>query len=171
MTKHESRPSETAGILLPWTRSCLVCGQDNPFGLRARSYKVGATVQLPFRSRREYAGWSNVMHGGFVATVLDEVMTWAAILGSAKPCFAADFTVRIQLPLPADLDCIAHARMLQNRRRVFDTEAWLQDANARVYARATGRYMPVPAEQFPHFQADFVTSAECLDVSAIFDGL
>lgn len=168
MRAPESQPSTASRILLPWTRSCLVCGQDNPLGLRARSYKVGETVQLPFRSRQEYAGWSNVMHGGFVATVLDEVMTWAAILGSSKPCFAADFTVRMQETLPADLDCIAHARMLQNRRRIFDTEAWLEDTNGHVYARASGRYLPVPAGQFAHFRADFVTTPECLDVQTIF---
>lgn len=170
MTAREPGQS-AASILLPWTRSCLVCGQDNPIGLRARSYKVGDTVQLPFRSRKEFAGWSDVMHGGFVATVLDEVMTWAAILGSAKPCFAADFTVRMQETLPAELDCIAQARMLQNRRRIFDTEAWLEDDAGRVYARATGRYMPVPVAQFPHFQADFVSTPECLDVGSMFSGV
>jgi hypothetical protein len=97
-------------------------------------------------------------------------MTWAAILGSFKPCFAADFTVRMQETLPADLDCLARARMVQNRRRIFDTEAWLEDAAGRVYARATGRYLPVPAAQFAHFQADFVTAPECLDVDTIFAG-
>ena len=121
-------------ILLPWTRSCLVCGQDNPIGLRARSWSVGERVELPFTPRPEHAGWSDVIHGGFVATVLDEVMTWAAILGSAKPVYAADFTVRLQAPLRAGLACTASARLTQHRRRIFDIESWLADAEGTVYA-------------------------------------
>ncbi len=156
--------------MLPWTRSCMVCGQDNPLGLRARSYQVGDLVQLPFTTRVEYAGWSNVMHGGFIATVLDEVMTWAAILGSNTPCFAAEFSIRLQEALPASTTCTAMARMRQNRRRVFDTEAWLEDAAGRVYARALGRYLPVPADRLAHFRSDFVTSPDCVDLDRIFAG-
>lgn len=158
-------------ILLPWTRSCWVCGQDNPLGLRARSFKVDDTVRLPCTPRREHAGWSDVVHGGFVATLLDEVMTWAAILGSRKAVFAAEFGVRMQEPLRAGSECTAVGRMTRNRRRVFDTEAWLEDDEGRVYARATGRYMAVPKEQCSQFQADFVTSPECLDLREIFADL
>lgn len=156
--------------LLPWTRSCLVCGQDNPIGLRARSFSVGERIELPFRTRPEHAGWSDVVHGGFVATVLDEVMTWAAILGSGKPVYAADFTVRLLEPLRAGVDCIAIARMTQHRRRIIDVESWLENADGATYARGTGRYMPVPADQFASFHADFVTSPDCLNLEHIFGG-
>jgi acyl-coenzyme A thioesterase PaaI-like protein len=155
-------------ILLPWCRSCIVCGEDNPIGLRARCFKVGESVQLPFETRSEYAGWSNVMHGGFIATVLDEVMTWAAILASNKPCFAADFNVRMQETLSANTSCTAVSRLLKARRRIFDVEGSLADVEGRVYARATGRYMPVPHERAAHFRDDFITSDECLDLRHIF---
>lgn len=166
---HDANPA--ARILLPWTRSCWVCGQDNPLGLRARSYKVGDTVQLPCTPGREHSGWSDVVHGGFVATVLDEVMTWAAILGSRQSVFAADLSVRMHSPLRTGTACTAVGRMLRDRRRVFDAEAWLEDDVGRIYARATGRYMPVPREQVAAFHADFVSAPECLDLSAIFSAL
>ena len=167
VTDRQTEPSRER-LLLPWTRSCWVCGQDNPIGLRARSFKVGERVELPFVTREEHAGWSDVIHGGFVATVLDEVMTWAAILGSSKPVFAADFTVRLLDPLRAGLACTAVARLKENRRRVFDVESWLEDAGGKVWARGSGRYMPVPADQIASFHADFVTSAECLNLDHIF---
>jgi acyl-coenzyme A thioesterase PaaI-like protein len=165
------RPDEAVvgqRILLPWTRSCWVCGQDNPLGLRARSWKVGDTVQLACTPRREHAGWSDVVHGGFVAMVLDEVMTWAAILGGRVPVFAADVGIRMQEPLGPGTPCTAVARMTRNRRRIIDTEAWLEGDAGRIYARATGRYMPIPAAQASSFHADFVTAPECLDLGAVF---
>ena len=137
-------------IMLPWSRLCLVCGQDNPIGLRARSYLVGDTVQLGWTTRLEHSGWSHVTHGGFIATVLDEVMTWAAILGSQKSVFAADFSVRMVETLPPGVPCVANARMTRARRRIFDVESWLEDEDGRTYARASGRYMPVPPERLAH---------------------
>lgn len=157
-----------ARILLPWCRTCIVCGEDNPIGLRARCYKVGDAVELPFATRPEHAGWSDVMHGGFVATVLDEVMTWAAILASHKPCFAADFNVRMQETLAAHTSCVAVGRLVRARRRIFDVEARLADTEGRVYARSRGRYMPMPADRVRAFRDDFVDSDECLELGHIF---
>ncbi|MFQ5599557.1 MAG: PaaI family thioesterase [Candidatus Krumholzibacteriia bacterium] len=155
-------------IPLPWSRSCYVCGQDNPQGLRARCFKVGDTVELSLTTRREHSGWNDVIHGGFIATVLDEVMTWAAIVGSERPCFAAEFSIRMVEPLAPEIRCIAAARMTGARRRIVDTEAWLRDDEGRTYAKATGRYMPVPGSRMRHLRDDFVTSEECLDLAHIF---
>ncbi len=157
-------------IPLPWSRSCYVCGEANPDGFRARSFKVGERVELPFVAEERFAGWNQVIHGGIIATLLDEVMTWAAILGSEKPCFAAEFTVRLLKPLPPETHCIAVARMVSGRRRVFDTESWIEDEAGTVYARGSGRYMPVPPEQTKHLRQDFVRDEHCLQLDGIFGG-
>jgi len=155
-------------IPLPWCRNCLVCGEDNPIGLRARLYKVGDSVELRWTTRIEHSGWSNVMHGGFIATVLDEVMTWAAILGSQRPCYAADFSVRMVGTLQAGVDCVAGGRLVQARRRVFDVEGWVRGTGGHTYARALGRYMRVPRERVPHMREEFVSTPDCLDLRHIF---
>jgi acyl-coenzyme A thioesterase PaaI-like protein len=95
-------------------------------------------------------------------------MTWAAILGSEKPCFAADFNVRMLEPLSAGTSCTAIGRLVKARRRIFDLESWLEDDEGRVYARGSGRYMPVPPERARHFRDDFVAADDCLDLDHIF---
>lgn len=155
-------------IPLPWSRSCFVCGADNPLGLRARSYRVADRVELPFQVRPEFAGWRGVTHGGLIATVLDEVMTWAAILAGERPCFAAEFTVRLQRPLPPGTHCVAVATATGLRRSIIDTAAELRDGERTVYAKATGRYVGVPAQQAGHLRTDFVSTPDCLDVQRYF---
>jgi acyl-coenzyme A thioesterase PaaI-like protein len=161
-------PAQPERTPLPWSRFCFVCGADNPIGLRARSYKVGGAIELPFVVRPEFAGWSEVAHGGLIATVLDEVMTWAAILGSEKPCFAAELTVRLQKPLPPRTDCVAVGSVTAMRRSIADTAAFLRDTGGQIYARATGRYMPVPPDRMAHLRQDFVRTPDCLDVARFF---
>jgi acyl-coenzyme A thioesterase PaaI-like protein len=152
---------------LPWSRSCYVCGEANETGLQARSFKVGDRIELPFTAEERFAGWNGVIHGGLIATVLDEVMTWAAILASEQPCFAAEFTTRLLAPLPPGLACRAVARVSESRRRIFSTESWLEDEHGRVYARGHGRYMPVPGARSQDLREDFVSDESCLDLGGI----
>lgn len=165
------RPDPAAARrLLPWSRSCFVCGQDNPRGLNARAYRDGELVELPFVARREFAGWSEVVHGGLIATVLDEVMTWAALLASRRPCFAAELTVRLKRPLAPETTCRAVGRLAAARRRIFETEAWLRDAAGTVYAQASGRYLPVPGGVPATMRHDFVSGEGSLEIGEILDG-
>ena len=155
-------------IPLPWSRSCYVCGEANEHGLRARSFKVDERVQLPFTAEERFVGWNRVIHGGFIATVLDEVMTWSAILGAQKPCFAAEIKLRLLLPLASGTRCTAVSELVQKRRKVLEPRSWLQDENGVVYARAEGRYMPIPPEHSRHLREDFVRDESCLDLGGIF---
>ncbi len=58
---------------------CFACGHDNPHGLKmvfeSNGEKLRSTVTIPEHHR----GWSNLVHGGILATMTDEIMSWAAI--------------------------------------------------------------------------------------------
>jgi acyl-coenzyme A thioesterase PaaI-like protein len=153
---------------LPWSRSCFVCGEDNPLGLRARSYLVEGGIELPFTPLVEHAGWNSVIHGGLIATVLDEVMTWAAIVHSDQACFAAEFAVRLRRPLPPSVAVIARAWCTGSRRRIHDTEARLEGEDGEVFATATGRYMAIPRDQVQSMHHDLITTPDCWPAAHIF---
>jgi acyl-coenzyme A thioesterase PaaI-like protein len=157
-------------IMLPWSKACFVCGEFNESGMRARSYVRGDRIELPFEAPAAFAGWRTVIHGGLVATVLDEVMTWSAIVGSRKPCFAAEFTVRMVRPLAPGTRCVARGTMVENRKRVFITKGTLQsEQDEEIYARATGRYMIVPKEKMDEFRNDFICAPDCHDISDVLN--
>jgi acyl-coenzyme A thioesterase PaaI-like protein len=159
---------KTERVMLPWSKACFVCGEDNERGMQARSYVKDDHVELPFEAPAAFAGWRTVIHGGLVATVLDEVMTWAAIVGSRKPCYAAEFTIRMQRPLPPGTRCVARGRMTQDRRRIFLCEGLLESEDgAEVFARGEGRYMIVPREKMDEFRNDFQMAPGCHDIRDI----
>jgi acyl-coenzyme A thioesterase PaaI-like protein len=159
---------EEKRIRLPWSRSCFVCGESNPQGLKAKIYKVGDVIEMEFVPRPEFVGWSRVVHGGLIGTVLDEVMTWAAIVDTKQGCFAAECSVRFRTALPPQTRCFARARVAGVRRRVVDVESRIEGADGTLYATASGRYLPVPPGQMSGFRHDFVWSEECLDLRHLF---
>jgi acyl-coenzyme A thioesterase PaaI-like protein len=162
--------SSTERIRLPWSRSCFVCGEANPQGIRAEIYKVGDLIEMAFVPRREFVGWAEVVHGGIVGTVLDELMTWAVIVKGRRAFFAADMAVRFKAPLPPEQPCVVKARVTGTRRQLLDAESWVENESGLVYARASGRYLPVPHDQVVSFHDDFIWAPGCLDLRGVFAG-
>jgi len=162
--------SSAERIRLPWSHSCFVCGDANPQGIHAQIFKVRDLLEMTFVPRREFVGYANVVHGGLVGTVLDELMTWAALVEGRRAFFAADFAVRFKAPLPPEQACIVRARATGSRRQIMTTEAWVESEAGIVFARATGRYLPVPPAQLAGFHQDFVWTPDCLDLRSVFAG-
>ena len=50
---------------------CFGCGIHNPDGLQIKSYWEGDESVCVFKSEEKYHGWSNLMNGGIIATVID----------------------------------------------------------------------------------------------------
>jgi uncharacterized protein (TIGR00369 family) len=142
---------------LPHTNSCFVCGETNPHGLRQRFETDGCIVRSRFTPRAEHAGFQGVVHGGLLATVLDEIMVWACAVKARRFAFCAEMTVRYQRPAVPGEELMAVAELVADRRgRIFETKAELRDDAGEVVATATGKYMPVGDTNLAELQRDIV---------------
>jgi acyl-coenzyme A thioesterase PaaI-like protein len=143
---------------LPHTLGCFVCGEANPMGLNLRFHTDGHTVHTRFVPRGEHIGFRGVMHGGLISTVLDEVMVWAVGVAVKRFAFCAEMTVRFLSPARPGMVLVATGMLAEDRRgRVFHTRGELRAAGSGLLlATATGKYLPVPADQLPAMEADFV---------------
>lgn len=142
---------------LPHTHSCFVCGESNASGLRLRFETDGRRVQTRFTVRPEHVGFKGVMHGGLIATVLDEVMVWACAVGTRQFAYCAELTVRFLVPVQPGELVIIEAELAENRKnKVFHTQAVLRDETGVVRSRATGKYLPLKTEEAKEMARDFI---------------
>lgn len=80
---------------------CFACGRANPIGLGLDGFElVGDEVQVSFSPRPSHAGFADVLHGGIVATVLDEVLAWAGILIEGVLTVTGTLDIRFRRPAP-----------------------------------------------------------------------
>jgi len=148
---------------LPHTRSCFVCGESNPAGLRLRFETDGRIVQTRFRPRAELIGFKGVVHGGLIATVLDEIMVWACAVQTRQFAFCAELNVRFLSALSPGEEVIVTGEMTANRKdRIFEAKATARNARGATLAEATGKYLPIKAEDLSAMAADFVGDARWL---------
>ncbi len=145
---------------LPHTRSCFVCGESNAVGLKLRFHDDGTRVLTSFIPRVEHIGFKGVTHGGLLATVLDEIMVWACAVRTRRFAFCAEMTVRFLQPASPDVELKATGRLVENRRdRIFLAAGELTDPSGTIVATATGKYLPLKAEDARGMVEDFVGDA------------
>lgn len=131
---------------LPHTHSCFVCGESNAFGLKLRFETDGRMVQTRFVPRAEHIGFKGVVHGGIMATVLDEIMVWACAVPTRKFAYCAELTVRYLQPVVPGVEIVVTGELVANRKdRIYEAKAAAFTTAKVALAEATGKYRPVKA--------------------------
>jgi acyl-coenzyme A thioesterase PaaI-like protein len=108
-------------------------------------------------------GFINVIHGGLLATVLDEVMVWGCAVQMKQFSYCAEMTVRYVSPARPDEAIIAEGELVENRRgRIFLASGALKREDESVICTSTGKYMPVKGGDYGLWMADFEGTPEQL---------
>ncbi len=122
---------------------CFACGKDNPIGLRLSDFRFeGEDLVVDFVPLQEHQGWHDIVHGGIVATVLDEIMTWRVIRTEGE-AVTAEMSVRLRKPLPVKVPTQARGRIASRKRKLVAAEAELVGEDGSIYATARGKYVLV----------------------------
>ena len=156
--------SDLRGIL-PWTRSCFVCGESNPHGLQLHSRVEGDTVRLTHTAREADLGWRHIVHGGILMTLMDEVMTWAAIIRFGHGCVAAEISIKLKHPVASAEVITVEGCVVKAQSRLLLTESQVLSHNGTVVATASGKYVPMKDKEFSLCIEDFVEGSGTIDVS------
>ncbi len=120
--------------------NCFACGADNPIGMRLHIEIGEGTAQARWTAGHDYVGWSDKLHGGIIATLLDEVMAWAP---SSYDSWAvtAEMSIRYRSPATPGEQLIATGRVAERRRRIFEVVGEVRGADDRLIAEGRGRYL------------------------------
>ena len=141
---------------LPHTKSCFVCGESNASGLRLRFETDGHVVLTRFRAGADHIGFKGTIHGGIIATVLDEIMVWACAVQTQRFAYCAELNVRFASPMRPGQEVSASAELTSNRRnKLFEAKAELRDEAGVVLATATGKYLPIKESEIAEMMTDF----------------
>ncbi len=133
---------------LPHTHSCFVCGESNPAGLKLRFETDGRIVRTHFHPQTQHIGFKGVVHGGIIATVLDEIMVWACAVQTRQFAFCAEMNVRFLQPLTPGNEVIVTGELTANRKnRLYEAKAEARTVSGVRLAESTGKYIPIKSDQ------------------------
>jgi len=129
--------------------ACFGCGAANPRGMQLtfelddeRRHIIGR-----FRLGKEYEGGPGFLHGGIIATLMDEAM---GKLGRFRQASAvtAELKVEYLRPVPVDALIVVEAFEASQEGRNLFHECEIRNEAGKVLARGRGRFVQVDREGY-----------------------
>jgi uncharacterized protein (TIGR00369 family) len=131
--------------------NCFGCSPVNPVGLRLKfvietSPSGGVTAAAPVELTRFYEGPAGYIHGGVIATLMDEAMSKLN-----KPLKVSAMTRRLEIeylrPSPVDMRLTLVGRHVRREGRKLFHLAELLNPQGETLARATGLFIVIERPQ------------------------
>ena len=126
------------------TNLCFGCGGANARGmlLTFEQDDDAKRIRGNFRLGAEYQGGAGFIHGGIIATVLDEVMGKVCRFRGVH-AVTAELTIQYLKPVPVDADLIVEGHEVEMTGRNLFMVGEIGDVSGRVLARGRGRFVIV----------------------------
>ncbi len=106
-------------------RFCFACSQENPIGLKLKPVHDGEKVTAEFTAGKYHQGWDNVVHGGILYTLLDEVTAYAMLCHGIELGVTAKSEIRFKQVAPINEPIQASAWVTKLTKRLVETKGVL----------------------------------------------
>ena len=130
-------------------KDCFGCGCENQVGLRMTFATNGAQVRTKLTVPPQFRGWSKLVHGGVISTILDETMSWTAIILTKRFILTKKMTVQFHRPIYVGTPLWgigSIAEKIGERKAMVKAEIF--DDQGQLCAASEGEFVLYSKEQF-----------------------
>jgi len=121
---------------------CFVCGKENIYGLQLDWKTFKNQTKSVFYPSRTHQGWRGIVHGGILASVLDEAMTRLAWETNGQ-AVTAEITIRYFNPARTGEKLLVTGEIGGTRGRIVETRAEIRNPQGHIVASAKGKAIKV----------------------------
>ncbi|MEL7372789.1 MAG: PaaI family thioesterase [Myxococcota bacterium] len=111
---------EFDGGLFGEGQPCFGCAPEHPIGFKLRFRRQDDFVTTRFTPGEQYQGPPNIMHGGLVTTLADEVAAWAVVGLMGKFGFTAKIECTLHHPVRIGVELEGRSWLIKDLRRLAD---------------------------------------------------
>lgn len=126
---------------------CLGCGPDNPHGHHLRATRHGEGVQAWHTFDDRHVGAPGIVHGGAVATVIDDLYGFLLYL-VGEPAVTRQLTIDYLAPVLIGTTYLLQADVTRREGRKLFVAATVTAPDGRPVAASTAVFVTVGVEHF-----------------------
>ncbi|KPL04655.1 MAG: hypothetical protein AMJ73_04045 [candidate division Zixibacteria bacterium SM1_73] len=124
---------------------CFVCGDKNPSGLNVEFYLKDGKAVGEYTVQDHFQGYKNILHGGILSTLLDEVMI-KSILAQDILTVTCEIKVRFKKPVKIGQRLFLEGKPTGDRGKILLAEGEIRDEDGEVVATAEGKFFRAEGE-------------------------
>ncbi|MCI8308920.1 MAG: PaaI family thioesterase [Clostridia bacterium] len=155
------------------SKMCIICGMDNPIGLKAQFYNMeDESVMTIFKYREEHQSFPKRVHGGLIATMLDELGLRALWAKNSNYEYGVTLSMEVKYRKPVPYNEVIIGRGLVKKESskfiVIDTE--LFDKKGNLLANAEVKYIKmdiskITQEVTPHDEMCYLIEDDVKEIN------
>lgn len=127
--------------------NCFGCSPSNPHGLHLQFFAGKDAVVSWVAVPGHLCGWQNIVHGGILATILDEVMGRAVLYRLKSLPLTKSMDIRFMKPAYAGAELRAEGKVAEAvSEREAMVEAFLYNSEGELCASSTGVFALIKPE-------------------------
>jgi len=131
----------------PNSLHCFICGMDNPIGLKLKIYlKDDGSIETTYIAPEHFQGYPDVLHGGIVAAILDEI-SGRALMGdpsSRRLMFTGKLEVKYRKNVPIGIPLRIVGKAIKSKGKLAEGWAGIYNESEELLAEATTLLIDVP---------------------------
>lgn len=120
--------------------NCFGCSPTNPIGLRLVFEESGRGISAPVKLGANYQSFYNVVHGGIVAAILDEILAQVVYRSGQVSVVTTGLRIRYGRPMEIDTEYIAYAEITRRDGTSVRAAGRIELPNGDLVAAADGSF-------------------------------
>lgn len=140
----------------PASRTCFVCGRENPVGLKIAFYDVGpGEVTADYMVPSHFQGYPGITHGGVIAAMLDE-LAGRTQMHDAPSGFmvTAQLDVRYRKPVPVEVPLKLVGKAVERKGRISKATGQIFGPGGQLLAEANVVMVDIPQADVDQMDVD-----------------
>jgi uncharacterized protein (TIGR00369 family) len=128
---------------------CFGCGGANPRGMKLAFEldEVAQRIRGAFRVGAEYQGGPGFVHGGIIATLLDELMGKVNRFRRVR-AVTAELQVEYLRPVPVDQELVLEGWEVEKKGRNLYHAGEVRSLSGELLARGKGRFVEIDPNRY-----------------------
>lgn len=129
---------------------CFYCGPNNQDGLKLKFYLDEETgeVSTEYLPSAPFIGQGQILHGGIMIGLLDEIMGWMSHVGTGEMAVTSDIRVEFLRPVYLGIPVRVTCRVTSTENPRIHMEAEIVNGDGVVCSRATGTYHALARDRY-----------------------
>lgn len=124
---------------------CFVCGDKNKIGLKVEFFFEDGKAKAQYTPTAEFEGYKDILHGGILSALLDEVMIYS-IIAQGIITVTVQMEVRFKKPAKIGETLFLEGHVTEDKGKILHTEGKVFKQNGTIVAESRGKFFRAEGE-------------------------
>jgi uncharacterized protein (TIGR00369 family) len=124
---------------------CFVCGDKNPIGLNVAFFSDNDRVTAEYTAGRSFEGYKDILHGGILSSLLDEIMI-RAVLDKDIFCLTSEINIKFKKMVKIGERLFLEGKLVEDKGRILVARGKITNRDNEVVATGEAKFFRAEGE-------------------------